>query len=305
MNIDRDHVTAVLLDLAGAVRARRSREGPLASPQAVAADVRRMARALVAETPAAQRRPLLGAGLAIPDDLDRVDLPELHHQEDWAAVDLASLFSDALGLPVQVENDAAAAAIGELHFGRGLGTPSFFYVLITAGLGGGLVVDGEYFRGANGRSGEIGFLPLRAPGLEARTLQEAVSLSALAAHLAEHGVVVDRPAALIQLAPEASIRVDAWLDSAADLLTEPLVAVSWLINPAAILLGGRLPGPLLDGLAVRLSKRLGARVQQLPAQTPVLRAAAAEDAPAIGAAILPFLTQVLPSRSTLMKTPDS
>ncbi len=301
VNVDRDHVTAVLLDLAGAVRARLCQEGPLASPQAVAESVRKMARTLLATTPAASRRPLLGAGLAIPDDLDRVDLPALRHQAGWGAVDLVGLFSAALDLPVQVENDAAAAAIGELHFGRGLGSPSFFYVLFSAGLGGGLVVDGEYFRGADGRSGEIGFLPLHSAETSARTLQEAVSLSALYAHLAAQGLVMDAPAALAHLPAHGARLVDEWLEVAADFLIEPLVAVSWLINPAAILLGGRLPAPLLDRLAARLSARLSAPAGKLPAQPPVLRAAAAEDAPAIGAAILPFLQQVLPSRFTLMK----
>ncbi|MBE7218811.1 MAG: ROK family protein, partial [Caulobacteraceae bacterium] len=304
VNVDRDHITAVLLDLAGAVRARRTREGPLADPQTTAATVRRMARELVDDVAAARRRPLLGVGLAIPDDLDSVDLPTLHPREGWGAVDIVSLFTSALGLPVQVENDAAAAAIGELHFGRGLGAPSFFYVLITAGLGGGLVVDGEYFRGANGRSGEIGFLPLHGADGEARTLQEEVSLSALVAHLAVHGLAVDRPSSLADLPPRAARLVDAWLDRAADLLTEPLKAIGWLIDPAAVLLGGRLPPAMLDDLAGRLALRLEGRGPPACARTPVLRAAAAEDAPAVGAAILPFLLHVLPSRSTLLKVAE-
>ena len=58
-----------------------------------------------------------------------------------------------------VENDVAAAAIGELQFGRGHRYQSFFYILIAAALGGGLVIDGHYFRGANGRSAELGLLP--------------------------------------------------------------------------------------------------------------------------------------------------
>ena len=64
--------------------------------------------------------------------------------------------SAALPVPIFVENDAAAAALGEMQFGLGQQYQSFFYILITAALGGGLVIDGHYFRGAAGRSGELG-----------------------------------------------------------------------------------------------------------------------------------------------------
>ena len=298
VNIDRDHVTAVLLDLGGSVRARLSCETPLQAPQQAADQVRAMADRLIGDLP---RGRLLGAGLALPDDLDVVDLPQIQHGHGWGSMDLAALFSEALRLPVIVENDAAAAALGELQFGRGLRFASFFYVLFTAGLGGGLVVEGEYFRGANGRSGEIGFLPLRDPDGPPRTLQEAVSLSALFAHLKAHGRDVAGPASLGDLDAEGAAMVERWLDGAADTLLDPLRAVSWLINPAAILLGGRLPSAHLDGLAERLTQRLAEKAGGMPVQTPVLRAAASEDAPAIGAAILPFLQTILPSRAALMK----
>lgn len=301
VNIDRDHVSAVLLDLGGVVRGRRCEETPLRAPREAAAQARRLMDELLDDAPAARGR-LLGAGLALPDDLDTVDLPALHPGHGWGGADVAALFSEALGLPVQMENDAAAAAIGELQFGHGLRHPSFFYVLITTGLGGGLVVEGDYFRGASGRSGEIGFLPLHAPEGGARTLQEAVSLSALFAHLHAHGVEAAGASALGELSGEARALMESWLDEAAATLTEPLLAVSWLINPSAILLGGRLPAADLDGLAERLTRRLAGDARGSPVQTPVLRAATSEDAPAIGAAILPFLQEILPSRTALMKT---
>jgi len=96
---------------------------------------------------------------------------------------------------VFVENDAAAAAIGEMQFGSGQRYRSFFYLLVTAALGGGLVADGSYFRGANGRSGEIGWLHSRAACGEEMQLQRIVSLSALYARLALIGVRVSSPRA--------------------------------------------------------------------------------------------------------------
>jgi predicted NBD/HSP70 family sugar kinase len=306
VNIDRDHITVLILDLLGGVRARASQEGALAAPAAAAEVAAAMVRDLLTQ-PDLRRARLIGIGLALPDGLAQTRLPDRQPLHAWAEVDVAAVFAEALAepagtqLPVFVENDAAAAAQGELQFGLGLTYDSFFYVLVSAGLGGGLVVDGEYFRGANGRSGEIGFLPIHSDRTPGRSLQDAVSLSALFAHLTEQGINVTAPADLADLDVQGRDVVEAWVDLAADLLTEPLLAVSWLVNPAAILLGGRLPGALVERLAERLTGNLRRRAPLAPVLAPVRRAAMAEDAPAIGAALLPLLADLLPSRSSLMK----
>jgi predicted NBD/HSP70 family sugar kinase len=80
-----------------------------------------------------------------------------------------------------------------------------------------------------------------------------------------------------------------------------LIAVSCLVNPKAVFIGGRLPGALVDRLADRLNQRLRSRGGDVPKIAPVMRAAMASDAPAVGAALLPFQEQLLPSRSALMK----
>jgi predicted NBD/HSP70 family sugar kinase len=306
VNIDRDHITVLVLDLSGRVRARATWEGVLAGPPAAAAQVSAMVARLLVK-PDLRRARLIGVGVALPDGLAQTPLPDRDPLRAWAEVDVGAVFAEALAepargrLPVFVENDAAAAAQGELQFGLGLKYDSFFYVLVSAGLGGGLVVDGEYFRGANGRSGEIGFLPIHSDRMAGRSLQDAVSLSALFVHLAKHGVSVTAPADLADLDASGRGLVEAWVDLAADVLTEPLLAVSWLVNPAAILLGGRLPSPLVERLADRLTDNLRHRAPSAPVLAPVRRAAMSEDAPAIGAAILPFLADLLPSMSSLMK----
>jgi predicted NBD/HSP70 family sugar kinase len=234
--------------------------------------------------------------------LGRVNLPHRPSSDGvWNTVDVTRLFSDVLPLPVFVENDATAAAIGELQFGHGLRSPSFFYILISAALGGALVIEGNCFRGADGRSGEIGFLPLRSRRTEARSLQEAVSLSALYEILSEAGHKVSRPDQLSTLKEGAQELVSDWIDAAADFLSDPLLAVSCLVNPKAVFIGGRLPADLVDRLAERLNQRLRKRAGDVPAIAPVLRAAMAADAPAIGAAILPLNDRLLPSRTALMK----
>lgn len=301
VNIDRDHITVVMLDLLGAVRARASQEIEFPLPADVAKFCKVQIRKMLAAWKGKPPR-LSGIGVALPDDLGRVDLPHRPENYDvWSSVDVGQLLADVLPLPVFLENDAAAAALGELQFGHGLRKPSFFYVLISSGLGGGLVVEGNYFRGAQGRSGEIGFLPVRSPKTKARSLQAVVSLSALYAHLEAGGVTVGRPDQLAGLSRKGEALVEEWIALSAKLLVQPFVGISCVVNPEAIYIGGRLPTDLIDRLAAAVNARL-ARLEDVPALAPVERAATSADGPAVGAALLPFMDQLLPSRAALMKT---
>lgn len=301
LNIDRDHVTAVALDMMGSVRARITDEIDFALPNAVVNFARKAMEEMLKSRQFARSK-IIGTGVALPDDLGQIDLPHRPSSYGvWNTVDVTKMLDNVLPSPILVENDAAAAAIGELQFGHGLRSPTFFYILISAALGGGLVIDGSYFRGADGRSGEIGFLPLRSRRTKAHSLQEAVSLSALYEQLAQKNRTVSRPEQLESLDPKGRAVVEQWINDSADFLTDPLIAVSCLVNPKAVFIGGRLPGPLVDKLADRLNQRLRSRAGDVPKVAPVMRAAMAMDAPAVGAAILPFQERLLPSRSALMK----
>ena len=295
INIDRDHFTIVTLDLAGTVRTRAVKEINFAMPEHVLACLRAEVEA-IRNSGAIDEKRLIGVGVALPDDLGSVELPHRPEgYEVWNHLDVAGLVREVLPLPVHIDNDAAAAAIGEAQFGSGLTQQSFFYVLISAGLGGGLVIDGSYARGANARSGEIGFLPDATVDRHRATVQDTVSLSALLARLEAAG----KPVADIESLSEDMPVVRKWLDDAARSLTNPLIAVNCLVNPAAVVIGGRLPAPLIDALIVRLESALGRATA--PVIAPMMRAATSSDAPAIGAAILPFLDRVLPTESALMQ----
>jgi predicted NBD/HSP70 family sugar kinase len=302
LNVDRDHITLVVLDFVGKVRARASREIQFAKPSTVRIFFQRTIGQLLAKAGIARNR-LVGVGVAFPDDITRAHLPDQPADyAAWASVRIDDLIRDVLGIPVFIENDAAAAAIGEMQFGSGHQYRSFFYVLVTAALGGGLVADGNYFRGASGRSGEIGWLHARNAAGEDSQLQNIVSLSGLYSRLADHGFRVATPRGLTRLTPAARVIVDSWIHEATEALVGSFVAINCLINPEAILIGGRLPATLVDQLAASLNTRMAAFAAKIPAIAPVARALTADDAPAVGAAILPFSYHLLPTRFALLKT---
>jgi predicted NBD/HSP70 family sugar kinase len=302
INVDRDHITLVVLGFDGQVRARSSREISFALPETVQRFVRKSVRPLLHKAKIRADR-VLGIGVAFPDDIQRAELPDQPPEyATWGAISVDQLLTGILPVPVFVENDAAAAAMGEMQFGLGQRYQSFFYVLITAALGGGLVVDGQYFRGANGRSGELGWLPGSDETGTVRQLQKIVSLSALYSRLAARGCHITSPRELTTLDESGASVVAAWVEMSANTLLDTMIAVNCLINPEAVLIGGRLPAPLVDRLADSLNERLRKRAMMFPAIAPVARAVTSDDAPAVGAAILPFSHRLLPTRFALMKT---
>lgn len=75
-------------------------------------------------------------------------------------VPLAKLFSDALGIPVAITNDANAAAIGEMTYGVARGMRNFIVITLGTGVGSGIVVNGQLVYGSDGFAGELGHVTM-------------------------------------------------------------------------------------------------------------------------------------------------
>ncbi len=82
---------------------------------------------------------------------------------EWEDLPIATL-AEALGLPVEVENDVNLAALGERASGAGRSAPDFAYLAVGAGVGAGLILGGRLHRGHHGAAGEIDFPDGRAEG---------------------------------------------------------------------------------------------------------------------------------------------
>ena len=293
LNIDRDHLTLVAVDFVGQVRARFHFPIVFAGPNDVRAFVANCLERMTAYElfPMAK---LSGIGVAMPDDLGATVLPgQPARYAEWANVDAHDLLKGLVEVPVVQENDAAAAAIGEMLFGAGLELDTFFYVFVSAGLGGGLVINRKYIRGAHGRSGEIGFLPQINPLRSSQTnmsltIGDAVLTTGLLRELHANGFADASLATLETLGGEAAVIIDAWVNRAADYLYLPLLTVLSTIDPEAILIGGALPPALTDALCLAISKRLSMYVGIHWPKMAVRPAQVATDPAAIGAAVLAF-----------------
>ena len=80
----------------------------------------------------------------------------------WEGINTLDLMQEVFGLPVAVENDADAAALGEVAWGAGQGATRAIYVTVSTGIGCGVVLDGRLYRGAGGTHPELGHLVIDA-----------------------------------------------------------------------------------------------------------------------------------------------
>ncbi|WP_443049004.1 ROK family transcriptional regulator [Streptomyces sp. M92] len=191
VHLDRDELRAVLVDLDGAVVGeRRSALDLGAGARAVVEGVARAARELVV---GAALRPLddalaavpglLGLGVALPGPLDHVRgvLHRVTGFPEWDGFPLRDALARRLGLPVVVDKDTNAAALGLAVGGEG---GSFAYLHLGTGLGAGLVIGGGVHRGARTGAGEFGHQVIQLDGppctCGARGCTEALCLAAVA-----------------------------------------------------------------------------------------------------------------------------
>jgi predicted NBD/HSP70 family sugar kinase len=241
-----DHVTVVAIDLAAREILRRSVAYPTGErpPATGIAKAAEMLDAAIASLGSGRSR-IRGACVAVPA-LVREGVVRNGQMLGWRNVPLQRMLELRLGngLPVVVENDANAFAIGETYRGAAARPDTAAFLLIENGAGGGVVVGGRLLRGSSGFAGEFGQLPLGSEWASPRAdrsgrLESQVGKDAVLARYRAHGAPpsADLPHLLSALrAGDAAAQrtADEWGDS----LACGLVAIADALDPGLIVLGG-------------------------------------------------------------------
>lgn len=200
-----------------------------------------------------------GVGVVVPGMVERKTGRVLHAPTlGWRNVDLKKELATALGLPVHVERDAVACALAQLWQSRGGGedTDSFVYVLVSDGVGTGLVMNGMLIRGHRDAAGEFGHVPLNLdgppclcgargcweayasnPATMARYLGRELTSRESHAQLRESGFTVTD---LIARARSGDASALAALMESARYLGVGLAGIVNALNPARIIVGGEV-----------------------------------------------------------------
>jgi glucokinase len=244
-------------------------------------------------------------GLGIPCTIDRergraisaVNLPLID-------VPIRDMISDRLGLPTFVDNDANVAALAEHRFGAAKGATNAVMLTIGTGIGGGLVLNGEVFRGTTGAAAELGHVVIdqagppcqgncpnrgcvealasgTALGREGRLAAEAHPDSVLGRALAA-GEPVDGRAVTVAAIEGDGIAVEV-VATVGRRLGVALSSLANVFEPDVFVIGG---GVSAAGEFLLEPAREQLRARALPPQnaTPVVNAAMGPDAGMIGAA---------------------
>jgi glucokinase len=207
----------------------------------------------------------VGIGCGGPLDAEAGVLIAPPHLPGWRDVPISELAVSAYERPVALENDATAAAAGEHRWGAGAGVRHMVYVTISTGVGGGVVIDGQLYRGAGGNGGELGHVTVDWRGRRCRgcgrngCLEAYVSGTSIAERAQEAGLpfATSEAVAAAESAGDAGAR--ALWNETVEALACGLVSIVNLFEPELVVLGGgvtRSGALLLD--PVREAVRAGA-----------------------------------------------
>lgn len=246
----------------------------------------------------------IGIGVPGPVDFERGQLVNPPLMPDWGGFSIRDYLREDYAAPVFVDNDVNLMALGELwRLQRGL--QNFLVIKIGTGIGCGIVVHGEVYRGANGSAGDVGHICVDRSGplchcgnrgcVEAMAGAQAISRMAaeaanegrsplLTERLARQGVLTAEDVAQASRAGDAA--ANAIIQRAGNLVGEMLASVVNFFNPSNVFIAGRIAsmGPLFLA-SVRQSvyqRSLALSTRQLEIQyTPL-----ADDAGLVGAGVL-------------------
>jgi predicted NBD/HSP70 family sugar kinase len=308
--VERDFWSAVALDLGGGVKWRVSR--PLrgdAPATAILDEMKREVWKLLNSREWSARRPrLCGVGITSPGPLDVesgtiIGPPNF---PNWERVDVVKELGTAFDLPVLVDNASTAAAMA--HAWRlPHGHPPFLYCYWGLGIGGGLILGDEVYRGATGNAMEIGHVVVNANGRlcecgNVGCLETEASVLSILRDASRHGAFPSLKE-LMQTAP-TSPKVAAIITKAAEKVAAALVSVLNVVEVDEIVLGGEHLAEVQEVFVPIIRERVKNRAfRRSIAATEVTVSSIGEVANAIGAAILAFHS-LLPEHFTNYRAPS-
>ncbi|MCG8372467.1 MAG: ROK family transcriptional regulator [Balneolales bacterium] len=312
IDFNNDHLTGILVDLEGNVKSKYYYDIDTPHPD--------IAAKLIADTVQQLRNSRItensyfcGVGVGLPGPLSINQNNQVSNRinpkafPNWNDVPIGDMLTKAIQSKVFIENNASAAAVGELWYGAGKNNTDFLYVFLGAGLGGGVVLDGNLFEGANRNSGELGYFPFLTNKSPLSTSEEPhigehFNLPKLYKWLKGFGIEVNRPEELELLFHDENPHFMEWLQLGKEYLTPVLLSAEYILDLETIILGGRLPGPIIDELAQDLPKMLTEQRIDMKSKAPnVLCGTAGADAAALGAATLPVFDLFSVQKEVLLK----
>ena len=245
VDVGREYVRAAVADLTGQIVAQRRQAARARSARSLISTIGTVARS-AAEAAGIRWRRVEVVAVGSPGVFGSAGHPLLaHNLPGWTREGILDEIRAELGVAVVFENDVNLAALGERWRGWGRDENDFVYLHVGTGVGLGIVVGGELFKGANGAAGEVAYLPLAAADPHDKAnrrrgaLETAIGADGVLAAARRAGM---RGASSAAQVFEAARRGDARANTAVRTVAEGIAlgiaAIVPVLDPALVILGG-------------------------------------------------------------------
>ena len=203
-----------------------------------------MIKELISLSPAC-RYGVVGVGIGVPGIVDKEGQVLLAPNLNWKNKELKEDLEKRFRLPIIIENEANAGAYGEKRFGVGQEYQNIIYISASIGIGVGLIITGELYRGINGFSGESGHMTIDLNGKkcscgrrgcwEAYASEHALLIEAK--QLFDRDITLEK---LIEQAKQNDVRVIELFKQIGQYIGYGIANLANTMNPAQIIIGNRM-----------------------------------------------------------------
>jgi predicted NBD/HSP70 family sugar kinase/biotin operon repressor len=251
LQIDRYLTRALVVDLVGNVLVRE--QAPLppnpAEGVAVILDLIASVRSQLAKVSAQSEQRRVGLGVAMPGPfgLDTSG-DDTWSMDAWQAYPLLETLASGTGLDVGLQNDAAACATAERLVGAANGVDHAVCIYVGYGIGAGLILNGDLYRGANGNAGEIGMALLSPRGADRMPFEHQASLAPLYKQVGLDPADPELHEKILAMSAGKDQRLEAWLEAAAADLRWSIHLVETIFDPDTVIISSSAPESLTNRL---------------------------------------------------------
>ena len=200
---------------------------------------------------------------------------------NWIGTNLVKILEEKYNLPAVLENDVNCVALGEKWIGAGKDLSNFICLTIGTGIGGGIILNNQLFRGENFVAGEFGHILIKKGEFE-----QFASTTALIRLVKERTGKILNGKEIFDLEKKEIVEYQEVISEWIENLTDGLSSIIYCFNPANIILGGGVIGqgePLINRIKNSLFKKIGSQFKE---KLNIIQAKLGNNAGMIGASYL-------------------
>ena len=179
---------------------------------------------------------------------------------NWIGTNLVKILEKKYNLPAVLENDVNCVALGEKWIGAGKDLSNFICLTIGTGIGGGIILNNQLFRGENFVAGEFGHILIKKGEFE-----QFASTTALIRLVKERTEKTLNGKEIFDLEKKEIVEYQEVISEWIENLTDGLSSIIYCFNPANIILGGGVIGqgePLINRIKNSLFKKIGSQFKE-------------------------------------------